>query len=131
MQPGSNAHPYRSQLVPNINGATDGSCRSVERGEHTVAGGLDLATAVSVQMPSDDPEVLSQQFVPPHVAQLGGQPGRVDDVGEQHGSQHAVVSPLWPNAGNELLDLGQDRLRVAGPDELVVSGQFDVSGSRN
>ena len=50
MQPRSDANSQRSNLVADIDRATDGSCGAIERGQHAVAGGLDLATAVSVQL---------------------------------------------------------------------------------
>ena len=34
-----------------------------------------------------------------------------------------------PDAGDEVLDLGDDRVLVAGPDEVVDAGQLDVRGA--
>jgi hypothetical protein len=46
--------------------------RSVERGQKSVAGGLDLAAAESVQLPTHRGVVAIEEIPPPAVAELGG-----------------------------------------------------------
>ena len=91
--------------------------RPVERREEAVAGGVDLVAAerarargatrrgaaraarASARSPSS-PRAL----------------GRADDVGEEHGREHAVgLARPRPHAGEELLDLVDDLRRVARP----------------
>ena len=58
--------------------------------EEPVAGGVDLAAAKTVQLVADHGVVPVEQHAPLPVAQLHGAVGRTDDVGEQHGREHAV-----------------------------------------
>ena len=107
-------------------GAADRPGRAVERGEEAVADDLDLVPAEALELAPDDPVVVRQQALPAAVAELGRQLRRADDVGEQDGREHAARLGRRPNAGHEVLDLGDDRVLVAGPDQVVGAGQLDV-----
>src|SRR3954451_20389741 len=100
--------------------------RTVEGGQERVADGLDLAPAVALDLAPDRVVVGGEQVAPAAVAQARGMPGRVDDVGEQHGHE----PPLQPAggvaaAGEELLDLAEQRLGVAEHRQAVLAGQLD------
>ena len=58
-----------------------------------------------------------EQRTPAAVAQLCGALGRVHDVGEEHGGEHAVADGRASHAGQELLDL------MDGP---AIRGDLDV-----
>src|SRR3954467_6749717 len=58
-------------------------------------------------------------------AELGGPLGRADDVGEQDGGKHAVGFRHRPCAGQELLDLVGDCVRVAGGDPVIRARKLD------
>ena len=79
----------------------------------------------------DDPVVLRQQPLPPGVSQFGRQLRRADDVGEHQGREHPAWIEHRSNARHEVLDLGNDRVLIAGPDEVVGAGQLDVLGTRD
>ena len=94
-------------------GTADCAGRPVERGEEAVAGRAHLAAAEAAELAADRRVVLLQQVAPAAVAELGGVLGRVDDVGEEDGGQHTVGRRMGPYAGQELLDLIEDRAIAA------------------
>ena len=56
---------------------------------------------------------------------------RPDDVGEHHGREHPAWIEHRSNARHEILDLGNDRVLIARPDEVVGAGQLDVLRTRD
>ena len=64
-----------------------------------------------------------EHVAPARVAELAGAPGRVHDVGEHHGGQHAVGLAPRARAGDELLGLVERGFGVAGDDQVLVAGQ--------
>jgi hypothetical protein len=69
--------------------------------------------------------MLAQRPTPCCIAELSGQTGRTDDVGEEDRREHPVGLEQRADAGQEALDLRHDRVLVARPDEVVDAGQFD------
>ena len=69
-----------------------------------------------------------EQIPPAAVAQLGDTCRGVDDVGEHHREQCPRPLSPAPAAGEELLDLFDDRLAVADERQGVDSIQLDVTG---
>ena len=69
--------------------------------------------------------------LPADVAELGGASRRSDDVGEQDRREHSPRIGRGSDTRDEVLDLRHDRFLVAGPDQVVGSGQLDVSGVGN
>ena len=92
---------------------------------------LTSTPAEAVELAPDDPVVVGEQPLPAGVSELGRQSRRPDDVGEQHGREHPARIEHRPDAGHEVLDLGDDRVLVAGPDEVVGAGQLDVLRARD
>jgi len=78
--------------------------------------------------------VIPEQPNPALVPHLGGAAGGTDDIGEQHGRQHALQltrGAMFAMAGNELLDVTEHRLVLAGPERVVASVIFDIFDARN
>ena len=75
--------------------------------------------------------VLVEQLAPAPVAELGRALGRADDVGEEHGREHAIRLGPGPDAREELLDLVDDRVGIARPDEVLVAGELDELRARD
>ncbi len=73
----------------------------------------------------------ARSALPSTVSAFGRQSSRPDDVREQHGGEHATGIEHRSDAGHEVLDLGDDRILVAGPDEVVGTGKLDVSRVRD
>jgi hypothetical protein len=71
-------------------GAAHRAAGTVERGEEPVAGGVDLLTPVAREQRPDLRVVLLDEPLPRPVAQLSRSRGRADDVGEEHGCEHAI-----------------------------------------
>ena len=71
-----------------------------------------------------------QQRAPAAVAELGRPRGRPDDVGEEHGREHAVADGRGPRAREELLDLVGEPVVEAEPGGLR-GRELDVRGARD
>jgi len=56
---------------------------------------------------------------------LGGQRGRVDDVGEQQRRQHPIRVGLCAGAGEELFDLIQQAVDPLGERQMIGARQLD------
>jgi hypothetical protein len=65
--------------------------------------------------------VFVQELAPPPVSDARGELGRADDVGEQHGREHAVGLRRRSQARDELLDLLEHPVLIASPKEVVGS----------
>ena len=63
--------------------------------------------------------VSLEELLPCAIADRAGTLGRLDDVGKQHRREDAVVLGGRPDAGQELLDLVEDRARVAEIGKMV------------
>ena len=109
----------------------DRSRRAVERRERAVAGELHDDTTRAGHVPLDDAVVRGEGRRPRLVAQLRGAFGRSDDVGEQHGRQHAVRRCSAAFAGEERLDLVEHAVGVAGEPHVVVAVELHQSRVRD
>src|SRR4029453_14193704 len=66
-----------------------------------------------------------QQLSPATIPQPRGLLSRADDVGEKHGGQHPLGLGNTPDAGQELLNQVEDKLRRIPDNRPVSSGKFD------
>ena len=104
--------------------------RRGEPGQDAVARVLHEHPVVAGQQPLDVEVELVEHAAPCAVAGGGGAHGRVDDVDEQHGGQEARRSrgsPALP--GDELLDLVDDGVELAGPRQQVGPGKRHEAGT--
>ena len=69
--------------------------------------------------------VLVEQVATAPVAQLGGQRGRVHDVGEQQRRQHPIRVGPGAGAGEELLELVHQAVDAFGERQMVGARQLD------
>src|SRR6266508_1166828 len=115
-------------------GAFDGPSGPVEGGEEAVAGGVHLLAAKASELTADHVVVGVEQLLPAPVAESGRLFGRPDDVGEQHGLQHAVDVDLGFVAatGQELLD-DVERVLLAARSaiEMPFAGELHESSVGN
>ena len=93
------------------------SLSSVEEGEHPVAGRLNLAAPVSIELTTEDGVVPLQRRPPRDVSDFLGARGRIDDVGHNDGCQHPVSSrrrgpPMCADPVDRLVRLVADNPRV-------------------
>jgi len=63
--------------------------------------------------------VLRQQFFPSSVSEATGALSRSHDVGEQHGGEDAVMLGRRANAGEEFLDLIENRIRISDVRQVI------------
>ncbi len=129
-----NANAYLdSQRLYGVNNRLGDAPRprwAVEGGQEAVAGSVDLPAAEPGQFVADQPVVLGHQVQPSAVTEAGGVLGRGGDVGEQHRGKDPVRRDRFPDAGEELADLGHDVV-AAGPRDMIGAGQFSVFGITN
>jgi hypothetical protein len=64
------------------------------------------------------------------VTEAGGVLGRSDDAGEQQRGKDPVRRDRFPDAGEELADLGHDVVAI-GPWGMIGAGQFNVFAVAN
>src|SRR3954471_18921140 len=91
---GANVDVICRSAVADCSGCVDTSRRTVEGGEHAVAGCLDEAPAEFGDQFSRARVVLVQEVTPRSVAHLYGALRGPDDVGEEDGRQRS--SRRWP-----------------------------------
>ena len=94
-------------------GAADGPRRPVEGRQQAIPRGVDVPAPVPFDLPPRELVMLADKLGPAGVANLGQPLGRADDVGEQDGRKDAVQAWPVPPAGQECLDLIDDRVHVA------------------
>ena len=93
--------------------------------------------AAKARKPRPDSAVMfSHEIRPSAVTEAGGARGRPHDVGEQDGRERALVLRLLPlaarpDASEEGIDLGDNRLPVAEKREVLRPLQFDERGARD
>ena len=107
-------------------GASDGASGSVEGREESVTRRLHLSSFEPVERPTDELVMLGEELAPSGVSDLGRAVGRADDIGEEHGREHAVVPRSRPGSRDEVLDLAQQRILVARPQQAASARQLDV-----
>ena len=112
-------------------GAADRPRRSVEEREEAVARRPHLAAAEARELIADPSVMRLEHIRPRRVPELPRPLGGPHDVGEQHRRQHSVGLGPGSDPGQELLDLAQDRVRVADPGEVVIAGQLHKRGIGN
>ena len=123
---GVNADPHLDAQYPHrvddVVGTRERGARAGERGDEPVAGGVDFASAESLQFVANDGVVVVQHVAPAPVPEQRGAFGGTDDVGEHDRGQQALGVRTAPHAGDELLDLVEHRPGVAHPVQGVVTG---------
>ena len=75
--------------------------------------------------------VAREQLRPGVIAELADAFRRADDVGEEDRRQHPVCLRRRPGAGDELLDLIDDRILILGPPGVIGAGKLDQPRARD
>src|SRR5262245_15156385 len=70
--------------------------------------------------------VLFKEFPPLAITEFDGFAGRVHDVSEHHGGKHSIRFRSAAHASEELFDLADKHVRVAGPRYVIVAECLDV-----
>ena len=118
-----------AERVTDSDCAFDRSPGTLERGEKTVAPGVDLTAPEAFDLGADVLIVAVEHVAPTSVAELRGAVRGTDDVGEQHGGEHSVGAGTASDTGQELFDLVEHRPGVADPIDVINTGQLHVSRS--
>src|SRR5262245_25806837 len=90
VEAGPDFEPQRSDAVRYGAGATNGARWAIESRQEPVASGVDLATPEADKLAAHQAVVTVEQIVPAPVAEACRLLGRADNVGEQHGREHAI-----------------------------------------
>ena len=128
-RPGPRLDTQGPNRFTNGQGALNGPSGSVKCGQHPVADGVDLPPPESFKLPADGAIVGVEQVSPSVITQLSCALGGRDNVGEHDQGEHAVCRMTLARAGEELLDLVQIGIAVAGEDEVVGAGNLNESRS--
>jgi len=116
MQSRPNLDPERPHRLHSRLSAPHRSCRTVEGGEESVAGRLDLAAAIPCEGRTHRGVVTLDEVTPTSVSELGDLLRRLDDVGEEHGRENSVEVGLFrPHSGEEALHLTNDCVGIGCP----------------
>jgi hypothetical protein len=126
----ANLQVERAQVVADCPGRAYSAGRPVERREEAVAGSVDLGSSEALEVTAHDGMVLVEKLAPAPVAEGGGALRRADDVGEDERLQHPVGVGRVARAGQELLRLLEDPLRV-DPRHVVLAGQLEEARPGN
>jgi hypothetical protein len=104
--------------------AAHGAGGSVEDSKEPVAQALDLTPAKPGELSARHMCVLLPNETPTVIAHRRRLRGRVDDVGEQDRREDAIEGLLFvaANRAYEPLDLGDQRVLVPRPGEVVCAG---------
>ena len=121
--------PQAPHRVARGHGAPDRPGRTVEDGEEPVTCGVHLPSPEPLELNPDDGSMGIEAVVPRPVTHRRGQLGGTDDVGEQHRGQDPLGPRDGAHAGQELLDLGGERLRVAHEGQVVVARKLHQAGA--
>jgi hypothetical protein len=111
-------HEWPGQAVcafSNCLSAVDSPGGSTERGENTIARGLDLPSFEAVQLPTDHVIVSLNQVKPSRIAERAGTSGGIHDVGEQDNREQRLYSGSLRSPVRELLYLPNDLFRILLP----------------
>src|SRR5688572_15660093 len=128
---GTNVEAKPSDALGHGARSADRTRRTVEGRQEAVTGGVDLASAIPRELAADDVVVRPEEVGPAAIAELGRPTGRVDDVGEEYRSQHAVGVGRLPHSRHELLDLVHDRVARVAPRQVIDAVELDVLRSRD
>src|SRR5207253_2135399 len=97
--------------------------------EEAVAHRLDRATAMTLELATHQRVVALDQLPPAAVAKARGGFRGTDDVGEHHRRQHAIDRRNVALAGEELLDLVDNRVGVARDEEVILAVELNEARS--
>ena len=87
---GPDLEPLTRRRRDNRLRAADRPRGAVERRQEAVSRAVYLASAKLIEMAANTRVMPFEEFTPALVPELGCKPGRVDNVGEQHGEQDVV-----------------------------------------
>jgi len=91
VNPGPDRNAQIGDRLTHCLGASNRSGGTVERSEKPVAGRLDLTASKPIQLEPCPLVVLQKQLAPGGIAKPPELRGRVHNVGEEHGREHAVA----------------------------------------
>jgi hypothetical protein len=89
--------------------------RSVEGGEKTIASGVDLAAAMTLELLAHEEVVMTDKLFPCTVADLGCPLGCADDIGEEHCGENAIWLGTYAHARQKSLNLVTERVDAPCP----------------
>jgi hypothetical protein len=105
--PGAYVEPEPAHRLHDRTCAANRACRPVERCEEPVARGIDLDPVEVRKLTPDERVVPLDEISPRPVTELGRFGRRTDDVCEEHRRKDSVGLSTWPDARQELFDLGE------------------------
>jgi hypothetical protein len=122
MQTSADFDPELVTSSDNIQSATNRASRSIEGDEEPITCGINLAASKPSDLSPNHGVMPLEKLLPGTIAETGSELCRAGNVREKQGSEDSVR--LWgrPDASKELLNLIEDRILVADPRQMVVTG---------
>src|SRR5207253_11092148 len=120
VEAGAYLDPELAHRVASRTGAADRARGPIEGGEKAVAHRLHRAAPVALELPAHERVVAPDQIPPAAVAERGGLPGGLDDVGEHHGGEYAVYDLRRAGPREKHFHLIQDRVGVTVEPQMVL-----------
>jgi hypothetical protein len=102
---------------------------ALEAGEHPIPGGVDYPPSQARNLLANLLLIGVHQVPPPCIAKCSSALGGADHVDEQDRSENTIYLGGRAYAGHELLNLGKQRIDLAGPCHVVDARKFDVFGA--
>jgi hypothetical protein len=124
VHPGAHPQPQLGGLVHDGSRGANRPCRPGEDREGAVAERLDHAPVGGGDSGLDELVMPFEQFAPRGVAELRRAAGGIRDVGEHDGREDALGIGRPAAAGQELLDLPDDRVGVLRPHRVVCAREL-------
>src|SRR5512132_4289452 len=124
VQAGSDLQPEVADTFARRDRAPDRARGTVERREEAVPRGVDLAPAPPGELSTYHFVVSVEDRSPCPIPQPGRRLGRGHHVGEQHRREHAVRIGAPADTREELLDLVEEGIDVAGPHEVILAREL-------
>jgi hypothetical protein len=128
---GADLEIERPHCPHDLLGTAHGARRAVEQRQEAVAGGLHFAATMALQLGANSHVMRLQRRPPLAVAGRHRLFRRIDDVGEQHGRQHAVDLDGCRRGTHELADLVDDPIHIGRPGSVIIARQLDIAGAGN
>jgi hypothetical protein len=105
--------------------APHGTRGTIECGEESVSGGVNLGSPVARQESADQSVMWLDEFTPCTITQSGYSLGRADQIGEEDGCENSFQLGFFLERGEELLKLSQHAFAISRERCVLLAGQFD------
>jgi len=130
VEAGTDTQAKLADRVPNGAPTGDGTSGAVEGSQEPVAHGLDFSASEAFELTTHEMTMALKERAPALISELRRPTGRSGDVGEEHGSEHALCFGLGSCSGGKVADLVQGGVGVPQPVPVIAAFEFDKLGGQ-